>query len=280
MKVFKYIDGLQETIETERLEGKTIGFVPTMGALHEGHVSLIECAKRDNDLTIVSIFVNPTQFNDVKDFKKYPRTITEDLILLNEVNCDLVYTPLDNEIYPESDVRQFDLGYLDTVMEGKHRSGHFNGVAQVVTRLFELVRAHRAYFGKKDFQQLAVIRHLVDTLHLNIEVVACPTIREADGLAMSSRNKLLSPAERRSAAKIPEVLFQAVELSHSLSVNDVKQWVEKQINETPLLQFEYFDIVDDRDLMPIYDWNEDKTQIGCIAVYAGSVRLIDNVTFS
>lgn len=270
---------LTALIEKLKNEGKKVGFVPTMGALHEGHISLVKTCKRDNDITVVSIFVNPTQFNDKEDLKRYPRTVEKDTVLLEKNGCDYAFVPDVEEIYPEEDTRSFDFGYVETVMEGAKRPGHFNGVGQVVSKLFDIVKPHRAYFGMKDFQQIAVIKNMVKQLHYNLEIIPCPIVRETDGLAMSSRNTLLKPLYRQNAPHIHKILQEATELTGKMNVEELKQWVTSEINKNPYLEVEYFEIVDDTDLRPIKDWNENKNKVGCIAVYADKIRLIDNIVF-
>jgi pantoate--beta-alanine ligase len=256
-----------------------IGFVPTMGALHEGHISLVRCCRAENDIVVVSIFVNPTQFNDKEDLANYPRTLDRDLELLRQENTDVVFCPTVEEMYPEPDTRTFDLGGLDATMEGAFRPGHFNGVVQIVTKLFDVVRPHRAYFGEKDFQQLTIIRYIVNQLHIPVQVVSCPIVREPDGLAMSSRNMLLGPNERQAAPIISQVLFKAKNLKHTLSVDELKKWVVAQIDANPYLKTEYFEIVDDVKLQPVSSWEDPVSKVGCIAVRAGKIRLIDNIRF-
>jgi len=256
-----------------------IGFVPTMGALHEGHLSLVRCCRAENDIVVVSIFVNPTQFNDKEDLANYPRTLDRDLELLRQENTDVVFCPTVEEMYPEPDTRTFDLGGLDATMEGAFRPGHFNGVVQIVTKLFDVVQPHRAYFGEKDFQQLTIIRYIVNQLHIPVQVVSCPIVREPDGLAMSSRNMLLGPNERQAAPIISQVLFKAKNLKHTLSVDELKKWVVAQIDANPYLKTEYFEIVDDVKLQPVISWEDPVSKVGCIAVRAGKIRLIDNIRF-
>ena len=257
-----------------------VGFVPTMGALHDGHLSLVEQAVAETDKVVVSIFVNPTQFNNSKDLERYPRTLDADLKLLEKTGCDIVFAPRVNEIYPEPDNRKFDFGTLETEMEGKHRPGHFNGVAQVVSRLFEIVKPSKAYFGLKDFQQLAIIKNMVMQLNLPVEIVSCPIVREESGLAMSSRNELLSAEERKNAAVISEILFEAKELTGEKSVNELKNWIVETINKNKYLSVEYVDIVDDVQLQPIKNWSEKAIKVCCVAVFCGKVRLIDNIVFN
>ena len=258
----------------------SIGFVPTMGALHEGHLSLVKKAVADTDVVVVSIFVNPTQFNDPKDLERYPRNLDADLKLLEETGCHIVFAPGVNDIYPEPDNRKFNFGMLETVMEGKHRPGHFNGVAQVVSKLFEIVNPNKAYFGLKDFQQLAIIKNMVAQLNLPVEIVPCPIVREESGLAMSSRNELLSAEERKNAAQISETLFKAKELAAEKSVNELKNWIVETINKNKYLTVEYADIVDDIQLQSVKNWNENVVKVCCVAIFCGKVRLIDNIVFN
>ncbi len=279
MNVYTHKAEIIELISNYKKEGKSIGFVPTMGALHKGHLSLVNNSVSDNDITVVSIFVNPTQFNNPADLKSYPRMVNEDLEKLKTTNCDIVFCPEVEEIYPEKDTREFDFGYLDNVMEGKNRPGHFNGVGQVVSKLFDIIKPHRAYFGMKDFQQVAVIKKLINILDFDIEIVACPIIREFDGLAMSSRNQLLTEEHRKNAPHIYNTLIKACKFAGEKSVHELKEWVINEINSNPYLEVEYFDIVDDTELKPVKDWNEESVKVGCITVQAGNVRLIDNITF-
>lgn len=260
--------------------GKTVGFVPTMGALHQGHMSLVKQAADDNSIVVVSVFVNPTQFNDVKDLERYPRTLSNDLTLLEGTGCTLVFAPNAKEVYPEPDTRKFNFGKLETVMEGEHRSGHFNGVAQVVSRLFDIVKPHKAYFGLKDFQQVAIVKSMVKQLQLPVEIVTCGIIREESGLAMSSRNKLLTDEQRQNATLISETLFKAKELMGQKTVKELIEWGIAEINKNPFLDVEYFEIVDDQQLQTIKTWGEKNTKVACVAVYCGKVRLIDNVVFN
>jgi len=279
MKVVKSIDKLKRDLSYLKKQGKKVGFVPTMGALHDGHLSLIEQASKENEVVVVSIFVNPTQFNDKKDYTKYPRILEKDIEKLNKVKCDFLFTPEEKEMYPEEDQRQFDFGNLDKVMEGKHRPGHFRGVGLIVSKLFEVVEPHKAYFGEKDFQQVAVIKHLTKQLDLDIDVVACPIVREKDGLAMSSRNMLLTEEQRKVVPLIAQTINHAKEKSTHMSIQETKDWVIRTINKNPLLDVEYFEIVGEDQLNPIDDWSENINKVGCIAVQVGSVRLIDNVRF-
>jgi pantoate--beta-alanine ligase len=260
-------------------KGITIGFVPTMGALHDGHLSLVKRAKSENKIVVASIFVNPTQFNNADDLKNYPRNLEADLEKLKSAGCDWVFAPSTQEMYPEKDERIFDFGQTDKVMEGKFRVGHFNGVAQVVSKLFETIPAHRAYFGMKDFQQVAVIKKLVAMLNIPIEIVPCDIIRETDGLAMSSRNLLLTAEHRNVAPLIAQTLNEAKCRKSTTNVRELENWVISTINAEPLLNVEYFDIVDDTNLQAINEWREGQTAVGCIAVFAGKIRLIDNIVF-
>jgi len=259
--------------------GKTIGLVPTMGALHQGHASLVEKANGENDIVVVSIFVNPTQFNDPSDLDHYPRTLDQDLDMLRKMEADLVFVPSVKEMYPEEETQIFDLGNLDKVMEGKHRLGHFNGVAQIVSKLFHLVRPNRAYFGQKDFQQLVIIQRLKEIMGLDMSIVACPIIREKDGLAMSSRNLRLSKEERKVAPFIYESLVQAKKKMETQTPSQLKDWVNLQFRKQALLELEYFEIVEDKGLMPVEEWSEEVNKVACIAVQLGRARLIDNLNF-
>lgn len=261
-------------------EEGSLGFIPTMGALHEGHMSLIRRSVNENQFTAVSIFVNPTQFNKKHDFEKYPRNLKTDMQVMASLPIDLVFAPGASEIYPEPDTRIFDFGRLDKTMEGLHRPGHFNGVAQVVSKLFNIIRPERAYFGEKDFQQLAIVRTLVRQLDIPVQIIGCPIIREDDGLAMSSRNKLLSPVQRTAAAAISKALFQARDLAGTLSVDKLQEKIINHLNKHPLLEVEYFKIVGRENLQQVADWSEAGDIIGCIAVQIGEVRLIDNINIS
>ena len=270
---------LTKRVDVLKGDGKSIGFVPTMGALHSGHLSLIEEAKKQTDIIIVSIFVNPNQFNDPKDLEKYPRDIEKDVEKLIEVGCDILFSPTVEDIYPEEDNRQFDFGLIDKVMEGKHRPGHFNGVAQVVSRLFNIVNPDKAFFGMKDFQQIAIINEMVKQLKFNIEIVECPTIRELDGLAMSSRNLLLDDERRKIAPIIAQSLNESRKFAEKYSIKETIEYVESKINANKLLDVEYFEIVDGNSLQAVSSWNDADYIVGAIAVFAGEVRLIDNVVY-
>lgn len=260
-----------------RKEGKTIGLVPTMGALHEGHLSLVKECKKNTDIAVVSIFVNPTQFNDPEDLKRYPRTPEKDTSLLDTIGCDLIFLPTVEEIYPEKDSRKFNFGYLETIMEGARRPGHFNGVGQIVSRLFDIVSPDKAYFGMKDFQQIAIIKNMVKQLNYKIDIVSCPIIREESGLALSSRNTLLDEDHKKNAPHIYATLKKARNLVAQMSVNDLKKWITDQIDSNPYLKTEYVEIVDDTTLQLIKDWREKNNKVVCVAVHAGKIRLIDNI---
>jgi pantoate--beta-alanine ligase len=279
MKVSVTIEELNRALAIERSGNRTIGLVPTMGALHQGHASLINKCARENDVTVVSIFVNPTQFDDPSDLEKYPRAPEEDLEMLRSLGTDLVFMPDEKEMYPEPDTRVFDLGGLDRLMEGRSRKGHFNGVAQIVSKLFAAVKPGRAYFGQKDFQQLVIIRHLVRLLDLDLEIVACPIIREADGLAMSSRNRLLTGEQRKAAPFIYQTLTEARRRKEDFSPSELKDWVESRFRDRFMFRLDYFEIVDDKDLKPVLAWEEEVNKVGCIAVLLGEIRLIDNIIF-
>lgn len=254
-----------------------VGFVPTMGALHAGHRSLVERARKECQTVVVSVFVNPTQFNDKTDLRNYPRTPEEDLALLTEAGADIVFMPSVEEIYPEPDTRQFDFGEIDKVMEGATRPGHFNGVAQVVSRLFDIVQPAKAYFGEKDFQQIAVIKAMNSQLGIEVEIVECPIIRDSDGLALSSRNTLLDEAHRKAAPQIYATIKQAAERSKTMTPAELKEWVVAEIERGGMMKVIYFQAVDALSLQEVKAWSESERIQGCIAVQAGAIRLIDNV---
>ena len=279
MKLIQTISELRAELDAFRKEGKTIGLVPTMGALHAGHASLVNRAVAENDVVVVSDFVNPTQFNDQNDLLKYPRTLEADCALLEKCGATLVFAPSVEEVYPEPDTRQFSYAPLDTVMEGKYRPGHFNGVCQIVSKLFLMVEPHRAYFGEKDFQQLAIIREMVRKYPFNIQIVGCPIVREEDGLALSSRNARLTAEQRKEALQSSKALFASVDFSKSRVLLETKQFVEDCIRRAPGLELEYFEIVDGNTLQPVKAWDESNYIVGCITVYCGEVRLIDNIKY-
>ena len=254
-----------------------IGFVPTMGALHNGHRSLVERARKENETVVVSVFVNPTQFNDKNDLKNYPRTPDADCAVLESAGADIVFMPSVEDIYPEPDTRVFDFGFVDKVMEGATRPGHFNGVAQVVSRLFALVNPARAYFGEKDFQQIAVIKAMVEQLNIDIEIVECAIVRGEDGLALSSRNELLTPEHRAAAPHIYATIKQCAEKMESMNPAELTEWVVATIDSNPLLKTIYFEAVDARSMQKVERWSDSERIQGCIAVQAGEIRLIDNI---
>ncbi|MDR0438424.1 MAG: pantoate--beta-alanine ligase [Bacteroidales bacterium] len=254
-----------------------IGFVPTMGALHEGHLSLVRQARRENEVVVVSVFVNPIQFNNSEDLEKYPKDLECDLDLLKDVGSTIVFAPENAEMYPENPTEVYNFGTLETVMEGAFRPGHFNGVAVVVKRLFDLVKPTTAYFGEKDFQQLAIIRALVEQENLAVEIVGCPTVREHDGLAMSSRNTQLSEEDRRIAPQIHKILRDCRDLMDVFTPAQLKEFAEDQLQKIPRTKLEYFEIVNAKTLQPIEKWKDCRRRVACVAIWLGDVRLIDNV---
>lgn len=279
MQVIDTILNLQDFLSGERAKGKTIGLVPTMGALHEGHASLVRRSVSENDITVVSIFLNPTQFNDPKDLERYPRTLESDCAILEKCNAQVAFVPSVKEIYPEPDTRHFSYPPTDSVMEGERRPGHFNGVCQIVSKLFSITYPDRAYFGEKDYQQIAVIRRMAEDLNFRVNIVPCPVIREEDGLAMSSRNTLLSPDEKKIATNIYRVLLESKDLG--LNVRDTQDWVINHINEIEGLEVEYYSIVDGDTLADICNWEDALHVVGCITVYCGKtpIRLIDHIRY-
>lgn len=279
MKIVHTINELQSELSELKAQGKKVGLVPTMGALHAGHASLVKRCVKENDVTVVSVFVNPTQFNDKNDLIKYPRTLDADCKLLEANGCSFVFAPSVEEMYPQPDTRQFSFAPLDTVMEGAFRPGHFNGVAQIVSKLFDAVKPNRAYFGEKDFQQLAIIREMTKQLNFDIEIVGCPIIREDDGLALSSRNSLLSAEEREIALKISQTLFKSRTFAADHSVSETIRFVEESIAAEQGLRLEYFKIVDGYTLQDLKDWADTNYAVGCITVFCGQVRLIDNIKY-
>ncbi len=284
MQIFRTKAEIKILSENIRKEGKTLGFVPTMGALHEGHLSLLQAAKEENDYTIVSIFVNPTQFNNPEDLKHYPRTEDDDLALLRSAGCHFVFSPAVEEMYPEEpSAKNYNFGGLDTVMEGKFRPGHFAGVAEIVERLFAAILPTKAYFGKKDFQQLAIIKYLNEAYwqDLNINIRSCDIVREADGLAMSSRNRLLNEEQRQAASLISQTLFSTIKdpTIFSQKPKDIALKITEKINQNKHLRVEYINLVNNQTLQPAESIKADETTI-CAAVYAGNIRLIDNVSIS
>ncbi len=281
MKTVVTINEIESILKAFRAENKSIGLVPTMGALHEGHASLVRRSVEENDVTVVSVFVNPTQFNDKNDLKNYPRTLEADCALLEALGADLVFAPSVEEIYPEPDMRHFSYPPIDSVMEGAKRPGHFNGVCQIVSKLFDYTQPTRAYFGEKDFQQIAVIRKMVEDLKFDLEIVACPIVREPSGLAMSSRNTLLAPGEKLIAVEISKTLRSSLDYAKNHSVAETHDYVVDTINKVCGLEVEYFQIVDGLSLQPVSSWSDTDYIVGCITVYCGAtpIRLIDNITY-
>ena len=281
MKIISDPRKLKTEIDSFRKSGLKIGFVPTMGALHSGHITLVENSVRENDVTVVSIFVNPTQFNNVDDLKKYPRDLNKDANLLSKAGCNLIFAPEPADIYSDNELNErfsFDFEGLDKVMEGKFRPGHFNGVVQIVSKLFTLVEPHKAYFGEKDFQQLAIIHLMVRKMGFNVEIVDCKIVREASGLALSSRNERLTAEQKVQAARISAILFESVKLAKTKTPEELHLWVLLQLENAPGLKAEYFEIANSVTLQTLKSWDE--PAVGCVAVFCGDVRLIDNVRYN
>jgi pantoate--beta-alanine ligase len=279
MEVITKIADLQRKIAEIRAKDGTVGLVPTMGALHNGHLELVKRCVAENSICVVSVFVNPTQFNDKNDLLHYPRTLDADCRLLESAGCAIAFAPEVEEMYPVEDTRVFNLGTVAEVMEGKYRPGHFNGVAQIVSKLFDAVQPDRAYFGEKDFQQIAVIRSMVKLLNFPVEIVACPIVREDDGMALSSRNLRLTPQQRKNAVSISQTLFKSRTFAEQHSVAETIDYVVSTLNSVPDLEVEYFEIVDGNTLLPVNDWSDSDYIVGCITVYCGEVRLIDNIAY-
>jgi pantoate--beta-alanine ligase len=281
MKVLHTIQDLKAELKAYRNEGKSVGLVPTMGALHAGHASLVERSVRENDVTVVSVFVNPTQFNDKNDLAKYPRTLEKDCELLEEKGATIAFAPSVEEVYPEPDTRVFSYPPTDEVMEGGFRPGHFNGVCQVVSKLFMMVEPDRAYFGEKDFQQIAVIKRMVEDQQFSLEICPCPIVREESGLALSSRNSLLTPEEKDIAVNISKTLFASLEYAKNHSLEETKQWVIDTLNGIDGLEVQYYEIVDGTSLASLKEWEDSHDVVGCITVFCGQipVRLIDNIRY-
>ena len=279
MEIINTISQLRERLARHRDEGRSVGLVPTMGALHEGHASLVRRSVRENDVTVVSIFLNPTQFNDPKDLERYPRTLNADCRLLEQCGADIAFAPSVKEIYPEPDTRRFSYPPTDSVMEGAMRPGHFNGVCQIVSKLFSYVEPDRAYFGEKDYQQIAVIRRMIDDLGFKLEAVPCPVVRQEDGLALSSRNSLLSDEERVIAANIYRVMNESRTLG--LPVQQTHDYVVDAINKIDGLEVQYFSIVDGDTLADVSSWDDAPSIVGCITVFCGTkpIRLIDHIRY-
>lgn len=283
MLIIRTAAEVEQFVAHERQNGHSIGFVPTMGALHEGHLSLVERSVAENDVTVVSVFVNPTQFNNPDDLATYPRDEEADFRLLAKAHATVAFAPSVEEMYPggveNRRRRQFTLGVQATVMEGKFRPGHFQGVAEVVARLFNIVRPNRAYFGEKDFQQIVIVRNMVATEKMDVQIVPCPIKRADDGLALSSRNTLLSPSQRLRAPEIHRALKESVDFAKTHSVTETHDMVVNRLNGVEEMKVEYFEIVDGRTLLPVEDWNESPWIVGCITVFCGKVRLIDNICY-
>ena len=281
MKVFNKIVDLQNALFLARKQGKKIGLVPTMGALHEGHASLITKSIGENDITVVSVFLNPTQFNDQSDFDRYPRTLEADSRLVEACGADYIFAPSVKDIYPSPDARHFEFSPVTTVMEGARRPGHFNGVCQVVSRLFYIVRPDSAYFGEKDWQQIAVVKQLAKYINSNVQIVECPIIRDPDGLAKSSRNSLLTKEERAIAPAIYQILRESIGYAETHSLKETRNMVVERINAIPELEVEYFEIVDGDSLLPVENWERSEYIVGCITVYCGKtpIRLIDHIRY-
>lgn len=280
MITFQSTNDVQNAIIALKKEGKSIGLVPTMGALHQGHLSLIKKCKSENEVCIVSVFVNPTQFNNKQDLASYPRDIKKDTTLLESVDCDILFAPSVNDIYSNEEIDktfEFDFGGLDLVMEGKQRPGHFNGVVQIVSKLFRITTPNKAYFGEKDFQQVAIIKRMTKTMNLPVQIIPCPIVREDSGLALSSRNQLLTDEERKKAITISKVLKECVTFVPQKNPAELVHWAINEINKQEGLTVEYFEIVDGDTLQSLKNWEETNYAVGCITVYCGKVRLIDNI---
>jgi len=277
MKILKTITETHSYLNSLRDENKSIGFVPTMGALHQGHLELLSRSKKENEASVCSIFVNPIQFNNPEDLKKYPRTIESDIEKLKSVYCDVLFVPDVQEMYPEDNKKQYDFGLLEKVMEGKFRPGHFNGVAVVVKLLFDIIEPNRAYFGEKDFQQLAIINAMVKQENLKIEIVPCAIVREKDGLAMSSRNVRLTSKEREIAPIIYKTLDSVKNKKNKQSIQELSDWAKSELNMIPGMEVEYFEIVNTENLQAIKSFDDSQHSVACVATYLGDVRLIDNI---
>ena len=280
MEIIRTVELLRQRIAEEKQLGHSVGLVPTMGALHAGHISLVERARNANDVVVVSVFVNPTKFNNPDDLRTYPRTEKADCEKLQVAGVNYAFIPSVEEIYPEPDTRVFDLGEVAEVMEGPMRPGHFNGVAQIVSKLFAMVEPHRAYFGEKDFQQIAVIRRMVEIERFNIDIIDCPIKREDNGLAMSSRNVRLTAEQRTIAPAIYRTLTESVDYATPHSVEETKKLVIDTLNAIDQMEVEYYEIVNATTMQPIANWSDAETAVGCITVYCGEVRLIDNIKYS
>ncbi len=282
MEIIRTVDGLRKRVEQAHAAGKSVGLVPTMGALHAGHISLVDRARKENDIVVVSVFVNPTQFNNAEDLATYPRTEEADCEKLDQAGVDIAFIPTVEEVYPEPDTRVFELGEVAQVMEGAMRPGHFNGVAQIVSKLFAIVNPDRAYFGEKDFQQIAVIRKMVELEGFKLDIVDCPICRENDGLAMSSRNTRLTPEQRVVAPVIHRALESSIGWAKNHTLAETKKYVIDEINSFPHMEVEYYEIVDPLTMQPLSEWTDAQngTSVGCVTAYCGKVRLIDNIKYN
>jgi pantoate--beta-alanine ligase len=276
MQVFHHISKLNTYISLQKLQGKTIGFVPTMGALHQGHISLINESKKECDITVCSIFVNPTQFNNANDLTHYPRTPEVDIQLLEQAGCDVLYMPDVKDIYPTTDTRQFNFGYIDTILEAEHRPGHYNGVGQVVSILIAGIEPNKAFFGSKDYQQVMIVKALVKQLSLPVEIISCPILREEDGLAMSSRNMLLTSEERSIAKLVPKMMEEARDIAKQIGVSAAKSYIHNEIAKVSIMKLDYYEVCDTETLKPLTALKPNQKAISLIAVFVGNIRLIDN----
>lgn len=280
MEVFTSVKSLRNFLDQQFLHQKTIGLIPTMGALHEGHISLIDASVKENDITVCSVFVNPVQFNNAEDLLKYPRTLEADCLMLEKAGCDAVFAPSVEEMYPEPPLLTMNFGALENVMEGASRPGHFNGVGIVVSRLFNIVRPHRAYFGQKDLQQVSVIKRLITDLAFDLTLVVCPTVRETDGLAMSSRNRRLSEEDRNTAPYIYQILSAAKEeLLRGRDIWEVTAAAKGRFAAIQPFTLDYLEVVDIKSLQPIQELGPEGSNAICVAAFLGPVRLIDNLIF-
>ena len=276
MQVFQQISEIKTYTSSQKQQHKTIGFVPTMGALHQGHISLINESKKVCDITVCSIFVNPTQFNNANDLTHYPRTPEVDRQLLEQAGCDVLYMPDVKDIYPTTDTRQFNFGYIDTILEAEHRPGHYNGVGQVVSILLRGIEPNKAFFGSKDYQQVMIVKALVKLLKLPVEIIACPILREDDGLAMSSRNMLLTPEERKIASLVPKMMEGARDIAKQIGVSAAKSYILNEVAQVPIMKLDYYEVCDTETLEPLTALKPNQPAISLIAVFVGNIRLIDN----
>ena len=276
MQVFQQISDIKIYLSLQKIKHKTVGFVPTMGALHQGHISLINASKKACDITVCSIFVNPTQFNNANDLTRYPRTPEVDIQLLEQAGCDVLYMPDVKDIYPTKDTRLFDFGYIDTILEAEHRPGHYNGVGQVVSILLAGIEPHKAFFGSKDYQQVMIVKALVKQLKLPVEIISCPILREDDGLAMSSRNMLLTPEERKMAALVPKMMEKTRDIAKQIGVSAAKSYIHNEVAKVPIMKLDYYEVCDTETLEPLSALKPNQQAISLIAVFVGNIRLIDN----